>query len=625
MDDPRPSVAVLTLYTPEIRELGEFTRPSKDAYCRRHGYRFVCETRSLDPSRPPAWSKVKLLLRELPRHDLCLWIDADAMILNPDAPFEEILAEHHADADADLVIASDHVGINAGVFAMRRTAAAVAFLEAVYARAEFTHHPWWEQAAMMALLREGWPLRVAHLPKRAVNAYQNDYRGGDFILHTPGTADRLAVLRRFADAAHAVETALFAARGDAGHGRLALNALGYDSTTAGRIVHPTLTAGWEVLSAHADSQVRLTLHAPAEVVGFLNASASYRPDAPVEFHADRNALGRVAGPCGATAPVRLAAGKHLLEATCAGRDTAWRHSCWALRPAEVVTGPSPVRDSPARLATPDRLAVVTVACYDEREVPGRLRVLTESARRQGVWLTVWGVAERHAHHSDSKVLRLRRWLRSLPPACSHVLALDARDTVLQGDAAAMCDAYNAAGAPILVSAERLSAPVCDREWQARWPAAIGDRRFLNSGCFMAERGALAHALDVLAALWEDAVGIGTGEALRRLAPRLDRAALAFVKRWSHGNVYNDQYLWQSAVMTGAIAVKLDAECRLAATLSTSFTPSADNPEWEVRDGKLRARGSAHAPPVIHVPGIAPVEVLHAWAGYLGLLDGGAGT
>lgn len=56
------NIAVVTLYTPEIADIGVETAANKIAYALRHGYNSVTMNRILDPARHPAWSKVLLLL-----------------------------------------------------------------------------------------------------------------------------------------------------------------------------------------------------------------------------------------------------------------------------------------------------------------------------------------------------------------------------------------------------------------------------------------------------------------------------------------------------------------------------------------------------------------------------------
>src|SRR5215212_12264484 len=109
-------IAVVTLFTPEIAEMGEFTAANKAAYCAKQGYDLFVHRNSLDPWRPPSWSKVPALLEVLPRYDWIFWTDADAMVLNHDVRLESFL-----DEQAELIISRDRWGVNMGQFFLRCT------------------------------------------------------------------------------------------------------------------------------------------------------------------------------------------------------------------------------------------------------------------------------------------------------------------------------------------------------------------------------------------------------------------------------------------------------------------------------------------------------------------------
>ncbi len=57
---------------------------SKEEYCSLHGYDFILCTEYLDPSRPIAWSKIKLLEKVLNtnKYKWVFWSDADSIIMN---------------------------------------------------------------------------------------------------------------------------------------------------------------------------------------------------------------------------------------------------------------------------------------------------------------------------------------------------------------------------------------------------------------------------------------------------------------------------------------------------------------------------------------------------------------
>src|SRR5450432_1291489 len=99
-------IAVCSLYC-DVDPLRRVTEPNRIAYCERHGYAYHAEYASMDPLRPPSWTKVLLLLRHLGKYEWVLWLDADAVIVRPERKLEEI-----ADPQAEVVWRMDVNGIN---------------------------------------------------------------------------------------------------------------------------------------------------------------------------------------------------------------------------------------------------------------------------------------------------------------------------------------------------------------------------------------------------------------------------------------------------------------------------------------------------------------------------------
>jgi hypothetical protein len=183
----QPRFAVATLYTAEYAKLGKSTSERLCAYARQRGYDAAVATGSLDATRPPAWSKLLLVERYLVANPDCtwlLWVDVDAVIANPKKRLEDLV-----DEDIDFLAAEDQSAcvINSGVFLVRNCSAALEMLRRAYAKVQYIHHPWWEQLALAEALREcGDTLRSRVVRRRLLNAFPDEYRKGDFIVHYAG-------------------------------------------------------------------------------------------------------------------------------------------------------------------------------------------------------------------------------------------------------------------------------------------------------------------------------------------------------------------------------------------------------------------------------------------------------
>ncbi|MGD0464922.1 MAG: hypothetical protein ABSB74_20750 [Tepidisphaeraceae bacterium] len=191
------SFAVVSMATDEMRELRDISFPNKQAYCQRHGYKWIGETKTRDASRPPSWSKI-LILADLCMNrsvDWAFWTDADSVIVRPDWKLETL-----ADESADLVVARDINGINMGVFLMRMGGMTLQFLLDAYSLTQYIHHRWWDQAAIRHALSTGWPFRAKYADKTLINAYPDDFsEGHSAIVHVPKTSrwpDRVGELRK---------------------------------------------------------------------------------------------------------------------------------------------------------------------------------------------------------------------------------------------------------------------------------------------------------------------------------------------------------------------------------------------------------------------------------------------
>jgi hypothetical protein len=141
-------LALATLYTTEIARMAEVTNPSKRAYCERWGYDFACLEGTLDPDRPPAWSKVLFVRRLLDEYDWVFWLDADALIMNPNVALEDLL-----DSRYSVILAKqpgpDPFGklhLNTGSFFMRSDDWSRGFLDDLYGQSQFIDHPCWGPA-----------------------------------------------------------------------------------------------------------------------------------------------------------------------------------------------------------------------------------------------------------------------------------------------------------------------------------------------------------------------------------------------------------------------------------------------------------------------------------------------
>ena len=87
------SFDVAMLATSHIDHYALATRANWQAYCDRHGYRFVCWPEAVLEDMHLIWSKIELMRRHL-RDTTADWlvvVDADTVVNDPDRTLEELV------------------------------------------------------------------------------------------------------------------------------------------------------------------------------------------------------------------------------------------------------------------------------------------------------------------------------------------------------------------------------------------------------------------------------------------------------------------------------------------------------------------------------------------------------
>jgi hypothetical protein len=128
--NPGRPVALVTYYTPNVREYGAVAETNMRRYCERHGYTlYVYRQTPLEvgPGITGTWLKPWFLGKHLPHHDWVMWIDADILFIDQRKPLERLFEGR------DIVAAHD-IGpwvINAGFLGFRRKPAVLAFVNEI--------------------------------------------------------------------------------------------------------------------------------------------------------------------------------------------------------------------------------------------------------------------------------------------------------------------------------------------------------------------------------------------------------------------------------------------------------------------------------------------------------------
>ncbi len=216
-DKPVPIIpgtfTMVTLSTPNREAFARLVEENQRKYAQQHGYGYVKYYRTLDPSRPEEWSKIRALSRQLGESgaEWLLWIDDDIVITNPSITLESFVNRYGR--DKDLIIARDAyykrgVPINNGIFLVRNTPWARNFLNEVWKKGAEWYYltrgkSLLEQQTMTDLLYEPYRKKLVYtdktvvIPQREMNSFlrtQDGYQdpiearwqSGDFAAHVTG-------------------------------------------------------------------------------------------------------------------------------------------------------------------------------------------------------------------------------------------------------------------------------------------------------------------------------------------------------------------------------------------------------------------------------------------------------
>lgn len=167
--DPSLRLGIVSLcaYPPE-HVLPKYAASNHELYATRHGYRYHVGRERMDPQRPPAWGKIRLMYQALeePDVDWWLWFDCDTYFMNMTVTLDSLLYKYgraekdgatpsaagaSLDPNVHMLVAEDHAMLNTGAFFLRSSDWSKDLLQKVWGQENsvWTDHPWWENAAIL--------------------------------------------------------------------------------------------------------------------------------------------------------------------------------------------------------------------------------------------------------------------------------------------------------------------------------------------------------------------------------------------------------------------------------------------------------------------------------------------
>lgn len=174
--------AIVSACDPAYERLQRMTAPTIYEYAGMHGYAPIVSVYG-ELQRAPSWHKLIEIQKAFNEgFDTVLWIDTDAIIVNKSITIESILRPGKT-----FYYSNNWYGMNCGVMIMVDCLDVRRLLRAAWGQTHLIDHPWWEQAAIMALTSHGhFPQnQIEEVPSSILNC--EEYYGGCLVYHMPDT------------------------------------------------------------------------------------------------------------------------------------------------------------------------------------------------------------------------------------------------------------------------------------------------------------------------------------------------------------------------------------------------------------------------------------------------------
>lgn len=169
------NLKIISAFNKSHQDLHEISKKTIINYCdlNHHDYEFFEIPSNFN--RPPAWYKIKIILDSLREYNgYIIWMDADSLILNFSINLNKFIDNNI------LYLACDFNDKNSGFMIIKSNKKTINFFEKVWTMEEYTHHMWWEQAAIIDLYNKNYnncQSFIKILDQDIFNSYPMEYYG----------------------------------------------------------------------------------------------------------------------------------------------------------------------------------------------------------------------------------------------------------------------------------------------------------------------------------------------------------------------------------------------------------------------------------------------------------------
>lgn len=176
------------------KDIHNLTSPSKEEYCKIHGYEFFVKDSNFDFDRKVNWERVPMFINFIKQKkwDWIWFLGTDCMIMNQTIRLENIIDDNY-----DMILANSSnskIEVNTDSWLIKSSDWSLNFLETINKRTDLYHHEWCEQQAVIEEIEknEGVKKHFKLVHTRCFNSYYHawfpefNFKFGDFVIQAAG-------------------------------------------------------------------------------------------------------------------------------------------------------------------------------------------------------------------------------------------------------------------------------------------------------------------------------------------------------------------------------------------------------------------------------------------------------
>lgn len=189
-------IGVITLGTPNMKEMLKYSRANQLKYCLKHKYSFIQYDESLVDFKIVTWNKVYAIKKHLKDYKWLMWIDSDAVFTNKNITIESIINE----AESNHLLVCDDIGgwkLNTGVMLFKNCDESHNLINEWIKMEHKPHSQAAEQGQLIKLLENKNGCKI--FPRQRFNQHPKEHKETDYVLHMMGYSgeDRIKQFKKY--------------------------------------------------------------------------------------------------------------------------------------------------------------------------------------------------------------------------------------------------------------------------------------------------------------------------------------------------------------------------------------------------------------------------------------------